>query len=173
MCLLRPKHKCSYLPSLKDCKLKIKGLHQLQASRHDSKIWRFHRATWGKERLQANKSYLGSLDPSRPQFVSWKLSNSRKIFSGILDSLTPTNLKSASTRFRQDTFGNINSLALNCSMWRQPASSIKERLRRNSRCHREVRRANPWSLTLTLDRIPFTPTLRNLGMRFWLQGEEL
>jgi hypothetical protein len=44
-----------------------------------------------------------------------KPSNSRRIFLGILDSLTPLTLKSVSARFRQGTFGNINSSAINCS----------------------------------------------------------
>jgi hypothetical protein len=37
----------------------------------------------------------------------------KKIFSGILDSLTPLTLKNVPTRLRQDTFGNINSFAIN------------------------------------------------------------
>jgi hypothetical protein len=59
--------KCSRLPSSEDCNLETKGLCQHQVSRRDTKVWRFHQATWRKRGLQANKSYPGSLDFSGPR----------------------------------------------------------------------------------------------------------
>jgi hypothetical protein len=66
-CLSRPKHKCSCLPSSEVCKLEIKGLHQHQDSRRDTKIWRFHQATRGRKRLQAHQIYPRSLNSSGPR----------------------------------------------------------------------------------------------------------
>jgi hypothetical protein len=101
MCLSRPKHKCSCLPSSKDCKIKSKGLHQHQASRCNTKNWRLHQSTRRKRQPQYNKSYPRSIYSSRPQFASWKPSNSRRIFSGILDSLTLLTLKMSRRGFNR------------------------------------------------------------------------
>jgi hypothetical protein len=55
------------LPSSEDCKFKIKGLHQHQASRRNTKNWRLHQSTWRKRWPQASKNYPRSPDLSRPQ----------------------------------------------------------------------------------------------------------
>jgi hypothetical protein len=141
MWLSRPKHKCACLPSSEDCKLKIKGLHLHQTSRRNTKNWRLHQSTRRRRRPQANKSYPRSLDSSRPQFVSWKPSNSQKIFSGILGSLTLLTLKVswqgfdkvllATSTLQLPTLANEDELHL-----RQSSS-----LRRNSRYHQWIGRA--------------------------------
>jgi hypothetical protein len=139
--LSRLKHKCSCLPSSEDDKLEIKGLHPHQASRRNTKNWRLHQCTWRKRQPQDNKSYLRSVDSSRPQFARWKPSNSRRIFSGILDSLAPLTLKKVPTRFREDTFGNINPSAINLSKWRRSTPLAEASLWCNSGYSRWVGRA--------------------------------
>jgi hypothetical protein len=76
-----------------------KILHQHQASRCNVENQRLHQYTWREQRSQDNKSCSRSHDSSRPQFVSWKPSNSSRNILGPLDSLNPINLKGVSTRF--------------------------------------------------------------------------
>jgi hypothetical protein len=172
MRLSRSRHKCSCLPSSEDCKVEIKGLHQHQASWRNTKNWRLHQYTWGERQPQDNKSYPRSLDSSRPQFAIWKLSNSQRNFSGILDIPNPASLTNAPTRFRQDTFGNLNSSAANFSKWRRSTPSARASLCCNSDYHRWVEE-QPLRPNSTLVSAPLTTTLRNLGTRFCLRGVEL
>jgi hypothetical protein len=62
-----------------------------------------------KQRPQSNKSYSRTLDSSGPQSQAENLLT----LVGTLDSMTPANLTGISMRFRQDTFGSINSSVIN------------------------------------------------------------
>jgi hypothetical protein len=154
------------------CKLEIKSLHQHQASRHNTKNWRLRQYTWRKQQPQDNKSYPRGFDSSRPQFASKKPSNSRKIFSGILGSLTPLTLK---------MFWRGFDRILSATSILQPSASATEddlHLRQKKvfdatqsitgGSEEQPLRPNP-----NLVSPPLTTTLRNLGTRFSLRGEEL
>jgi hypothetical protein len=157
---------------LRDGKLEIKGLHQHQASRRNTTNWRLHQYTWRKRPPQDNKSYPRSLDSSRPQFASWKPSNSRRIFSGILDSLTPLTLKmsgrgfdkvlSATSTLQLSTLANEDDLHLWHRQVYEATQSITGELEEQ-----------PLRSKSNLVSAPLTTTLRNLGTRFCLRGEEL
>jgi hypothetical protein len=90
-----------------------------------------------KQRLQANKSYSRTLDSSGPQSRAENLLT----LVGTLDSMTPANLTGISMRFRQDTFGNINSSAVNFSKWSRSIPPAKASPWCNSDYHRWVGRA--------------------------------
>jgi hypothetical protein len=154
------------------CKLDTKGLHQHQASRLNIKNRRHHQYTWRKRQPQDNKSYPRSLDSSRPQFASWKPSNCWKIFLGTLGSLTPLTLKmsrrgfnrilSATSNLQLSTSANEDDL----HTWQRQVFEATQRITGEL----EEQRLMPNSKLVST---PLTTTLRNLGTRFFLRGEEL
>jgi hypothetical protein len=155
------------------CELEIKVLRQYQSSRHDSKIWRFHQATRGKEQLQANKSYPRSLNSSRPQPWVVTLLTLAGSFLDILDSLTPLTLKrcldTVSTGYfwQHQLFSHQLQHVKTIYIFGKSKPSMQLEVSSKSW------KSNLSKSNSNLVSSPFTTTLRNLGMRFCLRGEEL
>jgi hypothetical protein len=157
---------------LRGLQARDKGLHQHQASRRNTKNWRHHQSTWRKRQPQANKDYPRSLDSLRPQFARWKPSNSQRLFSGILDSLTPLTLKmsqrgfdrilSATSTLQPSTLANEDDLHFRQKQVFDATQIITGELEEQ-----------PLMPNSNLVSAPLTTMLRSLGTRFYLRGEEL
>jgi hypothetical protein len=115
--------------------------------------------------------------PEKPRLfktsiASWKPSNSRGILSGILDSLTPLTLKMsrwgfdkillATSTLQPSTSANEDDLHLRQKKVFDATQSITGELEEQ-----------PLRPNSNLVSAPLTTTLRNLGTRFCLRGEEL
>jgi hypothetical protein len=115
--------------------------------------------------------------PEKPRLfktsiASWNPSNFRRIFLGILDSLTPLTLKmswwgfdtilSAASTLQSSTLANEDNLHLRQKQVFDATQIITGEL------EEQLLRPNS-----NLVPSPLTTTLRNLGMRFCLRGEEL
>jgi hypothetical protein len=138
--LARPKLRHCYLLSLVDYKLKTRGIHQQQDSRHDTKNWRSIKIHKGIDDPKPTKA---TREASTLQVLDCELRTfwlSHDLF-GHTRMLDPTNLKGVSMRFQQDTCGNLNSPSINFSKWRRSTHSAKASLLHNSKYHRQVGKA--------------------------------
>jgi hypothetical protein len=117
-----------------------KGLHQHQASRHDTKIEdsiKLH------ERRNDSKPARATREASTFQDLSYKMMTFWLLWNLYGHTRYPnrTNFRGVSMGFRQGTLGSINSLAINFSKRRQSTSLAKASLQHSSGYHRWVGKA--------------------------------
>jgi hypothetical protein len=170
--LARPKLKRHYPQSLQHSKLKTEGttpISSFKARHEDLKI----PSSYTKEETTPSQQKL----PAKPQLLktsiaSEELSNSHRILSDIQGSLTPLTLRVsrcgfdkrllATSTLQPSTLATEDDLHLRQKKVFDATQSITGELEEQ-----------PLRPNSNLVSAPLTTTLRNLGTRFCLRGEEL